>query len=333
MHYARLAFATLGILYGVTSYTHASQIPPSLLPMLLAKEQYGKALAEPITNCVARRDTGHPVFHGCIDWHSSVHGHWALLALNRAVPDITIPQQGAVGFCKSRNPTGNLEAGRPGGLRDAVWPGLVPAVGNRTYTCEKGLGYRTICESSLAVAYAVFREQPPGLSSTDYKSATWALVNMLDYTDRAGLTSDKARILAQIDREINFWDLDCSYREETGSFMALCTNIALLASRVLEPEDYRRWSNVYLEQVGLPEPVTDPVSWHHHGLNFSRSWGLWELYSATGRLEFANAYAAHFLETIKKPAQWRGNYRGVGHWVAQFGVFALQPLFGRDAGR
>jgi hypothetical protein len=28
-----------------------------------------------------------------------------------------------------------------------------------------------------------------------------------------------------------------------------------------------------------------------------------------------------------------GSYRAVGHWVAQFDLFALQPLFGPVAGR
>ena len=28
---------------------------------------------------ISKKDTGHVIFHGCWDWHSSVHGHWALL--------------------------------------------------------------------------------------------------------------------------------------------------------------------------------------------------------------------------------------------------------------
>src|SRR5512140_240930 len=30
----------------------------------------------------------HPAFYGCYDWHSSVHGHWTLVRLVRAVPDL-----------------------------------------------------------------------------------------------------------------------------------------------------------------------------------------------------------------------------------------------------
>lgn len=28
-----------------------------------------------------------PAFHGCYDWHSSVHGHWLLVRLARKFPD------------------------------------------------------------------------------------------------------------------------------------------------------------------------------------------------------------------------------------------------------
>ena len=30
----------------------------------------------------------HPAFYGCFDWHSSVHGHWALVRLLKSFPDL-----------------------------------------------------------------------------------------------------------------------------------------------------------------------------------------------------------------------------------------------------
>ena len=30
----------------------------------------------------------HPAFYGCFDWHSSVHGHWSLVALLKKFPDL-----------------------------------------------------------------------------------------------------------------------------------------------------------------------------------------------------------------------------------------------------
>ena len=38
-----------------------------------------RALVAIVQDCVNREDSDYPVFHGCVDWHSAVHGHWALL--------------------------------------------------------------------------------------------------------------------------------------------------------------------------------------------------------------------------------------------------------------
>ena len=36
---------------------------------------------------LSQKDTEHVIFHGCWDWHSSVHGHWALLESTHLVGD------------------------------------------------------------------------------------------------------------------------------------------------------------------------------------------------------------------------------------------------------
>ncbi len=35
-----------------------------------------------------------PVFYGCFDWHSSVHGHWLLMRLLRLYPDAEFADKG-----------------------------------------------------------------------------------------------------------------------------------------------------------------------------------------------------------------------------------------------
>ena len=51
------------------------------------KDGMAKALAAVIRPSLARQDTGHVAFHGCIDWHSAVHGAWALTAYTRMTGD------------------------------------------------------------------------------------------------------------------------------------------------------------------------------------------------------------------------------------------------------
>jgi hypothetical protein len=113
--------------------------------------------------------------------------------------------------------------------------------------------------------------------------------------------------------------------------MAVCTNWAWLVSRVLTQDQFDRWAEAFFARLGLARPVAQPSNWHHHGLNFSRSWGLYALHvasdSASAKRAYLQAYIAHFRATFDDAALWRGNYEGVGHWVPQFGMLALQPLF------
>jgi len=57
------------------------------------------------------------------------------------------------------------------------------------------------------------------------------------------------------------------------------------------------------------------------------------MYQGSGRDDELKAYLDHFEGGVTPTSNWRGDYRAVGHWVAQFGMFALQPLFGSEAGR
>ncbi len=35
----------------------------------------------------------HPVFYGCLDWHSSVHGHWMLVKLIKTRSNVSNYQE------------------------------------------------------------------------------------------------------------------------------------------------------------------------------------------------------------------------------------------------
>ena len=55
--------------------------------LLRARREMARELVAPILAGVARKDTGHAAFHGCVDWHSAVHGVWALTAYARMTGD------------------------------------------------------------------------------------------------------------------------------------------------------------------------------------------------------------------------------------------------------
>jgi hypothetical protein len=298
------------------------------------KTDIARDLAETIAGTIVRDDTGHAAFHGCIDWHSAVHATWALTAYGRMTGDrqhagllarILTPAKVAVEHRLMREqPNFEMPYGRAWFLRLAGEHARVAS----------GALLKPMADDVLASMLAYYSTRKPNPRRGSYESDAWALLNMHAYAMQSGKVAAEGRIRDWVQAHFVRHGGTCDYALETGHFMAVCTNWAWLVSRILPQTELDRWAEAFFAGPCLPNPVTNPVNWHHHGLNFSRAWGLWALSTATGsetaRRAYREAYAAHFMATYGTPALWRGNYQGVTHWVPQFGMLALQPLFAGD---
>ena len=60
------------------------------LPLECINTEYPNKLGQTIATKedIAEPSELHPAFYGCFDWHSSVHGHWALVSLLKQFPDL-----------------------------------------------------------------------------------------------------------------------------------------------------------------------------------------------------------------------------------------------------
>lgn len=307
--------------------------------LLQARFQIARELVAPILASVVRKDTSHAAFHGCIDWHSAVHGVWAVTAYarmtgdagcNGALEDLLQPEKlAAERALLAARPEFEMPYGRAWFLRLA-----------REHALYTGSGaLQPMAEEVLASMLARYRAHPPDPRRGSYGSDSWALINMLDYAAWSGSGAAEAAVRGLVERHFVDHGGGCGYAPEQGHFMAIATNWAWLVGKVLPRAEFATWAREFFAGTGLPEPVLRPANWHHHGLNFSRAWGLWALHAATASGEtghqtrdkaspgYLDAYAAHFRATYGTPRLWRGSYEGVGHWVPQFGLLALQPLF------
>lgn len=308
----------------------ASSEDRSGLPEFLARRaEVALALSEPIAACVERQDTSHPVFHGCIDWHSSVHGTWALIAYGRMTGDgryralvERMLEPAALGRERAdlaAHPTFEMPYGRAWFLRLAIDDARA---GGKERLAP-------LAEDVAASLVAYYEENPPDPLSVAYDNASWALINLHDY----GLATGSEAIVTFVKEAVRahyLRDVVCPVEAaeiDTPEFMAVCTNWAWLVGLVLAGDDYRAWLGRFLPGDPPLTPITTPVGAHQSGLNFSRAWGLWQLYRLTGEERFLRTYLAHFEATYDRPRQWKGDYRTVAHWVAQFGMFALTRTY------
>lgn len=326
----RLFAGMLGIM--LTLPLSAADAPPVLQPLLERKAQIAADFAAQAAKCASRTDTGHHAFKGCIDWHSAVHGVWALVAYERASGDRRYTPLVAALLTEEaieqerdllrRSPAFEMPYGRAWFLRLAM----------EHHALTGASGLLDMADDVAASLRGYFRRTGINPLSGSYGSASWALINFIDYTDYRGLAAMREEAGQWVREKFILAGLRCPHHLERGHFMAICTNWAALAARVLDRDDYIGWLDKFIAINGIPAPVKQAESAHHYGLNFSRAWGLWDIYAKSGRPDIMEAYVKHLEHGLTPASNWRGDYRTVGHWVAQFGMFALQPLFGPRIG-
>lgn len=299
--------------------------------LLAEREAIALALTEPIAACVARHDTDHPAFHGCVDWHSSVHGVWALVDYqlmtgddrHRALVDETLDGQALareLADIKAR-PGFEMPYGRAWFLRLA--------------SDYKRAGGDTRLDALASEIVASFldryAERAPNPTAPEYSSDAWALVNLVDYARKTGDAELEATVSELARAHFMAPGETCPLTAEEKGFIAVCATWAWLVSKVAAPDEFAAWLAGWDPGIADLAPVESFASAHDYGRNFSRAWALHDLYAATGDERFLTAYVAHVEAGYRDPARWRGGYMTVAHWVAQFGMLALEPLFAADA--
>jgi hypothetical protein len=284
-------------------------------------------LTKPIQTCVKQYDTEHPVFHGCIDWHSAVHATWALIAYTnmtgdkRYLDDIDkiLNQRGLEEEQKFINKNEDFEMpyGRAWFLRLAM---------EYEVQFKKGLlsSFADDIADSLVRHY---ESNPPDPLSKSYKNAAWALINLLEF----GRYRQRTELVNFVEKLVNRYyftsNATCQDEDSRPNFMGVCTNWAWLVGSVVEKKSFLPWVEGFMPAEKPIVPIVTATKAHEFGLNFSRCWGLIHLYKITGNKGYIDNYSVLYLSSYLNRSHWDGDYNKVGHWVAQFGLFALQPAF------
>ena len=282
-------------------------------------------LAQVPAQHVQRHDTVHPAFHGCIDWHSACHAVWALLAYRGSSGDarydgivdgILMPAKlAAEASDLAARPQFEMPYGRAWFLRLALEDRLVTGSTRLTFFARD-------VAASLTAQYRGRMADP---FAREYANPCWALINLMDYaatesrTDISDIVRDAAGGMA------SFLDRLPTESEEDSwpDFMAVTPMFCELLVRAGAATAAQVMTKAGARLLAL-KPVTEPKKAHHYALNFSRGWALLALAEASGDEGLLASALDHIEVNLHRPSWWRGDYRAVGHWVPQFGIFALQ---------
>lgn len=288
-----------------------------------------------------------PAFHGCFDWHSSVHGHWLLVRLVNTDPET--PYRAAILAALSQsftpeNITGEL----------AYFQAPDRASFERPYGTAWFLQLMTeLRQADFAEAAGWVETLQPLESFIRAQTMDWltklvypirigthnqtafAFGLMLDWADQTGDTEFREALAAKA-LAFHAGDTNCplAYEPSGEDFLSPCLMEADLMRRVMEPADYSAWLTAFLPQIpedrradwlapGIVLDATDGKLVHLDGVNLSRAWAMEGIAAALpegdARIPSLLAAAAAHKETGLASVT-DAHYSG-SHWLASFATY------------
>jgi len=298
-----------------------------------------------------------PVFYGCFDWHSSVHGHWLLARLAREFPEATFAAPARAALAASftedrvaaelaylRDP-GRASFERPYGL---AWL-LQLTAELRSWDDDDARRWTAVLAPLEAEAADRIRTWLPKLRYPirvgEHSQTAFAFGLIRDWSTIAGDNAMRA-LIDERSRAYYLADVDCplAYEPSGEDFLSPCFAEADLMRRVLGPAAYADWLGRFLPGIprtagdawldpGIVTDRKDPKLAHIDGLNLSRAWMLRGMASALPagdprRASLELAATRHANAAL--PAVTGEHYEG-GHWLGSFAVYLLGGT-GRPAG-
>jgi hypothetical protein len=290
-----------------------------------------------------------PLFHGCFDWHSAVHGHWLLVRLARLYPEAAFAARARAALAASLTPEnvaaevdylrgpGRASFERPYGL---AWLLQLHAE-LREWDDPRAREWAATLEPLACLGAERLTAWLPRLTRParvgEHSQTAFGLGLALDWARTVGDTASGAVFETAI-RRFFLADRGCPLAYEPGGedFLSPCLAEADAVRRVLPPADFARWLREFLP--GLPRDargdwlapgiVSDPTDGklvHLYGLNLSRAW-MMEGIAASLPLGDARRAglraAARLHREASLPRVTDEGYEG-GHWLGSFATYLV----------
>ena len=290
-----------------------------------------------------------PVFFGCFDWHSSVHGHWLLVRLLRL--HAAEVDAGAIEAALNQSfQTEKIAAElnylshpqrasfeRPYGV---AW--LLQLMAElREWDDPRAIRWRSALEP-LEQAYVSnmktwLAKLAYPIRMGEHAQTAFAFALFLDWAEVAG-DVDFRQLVTQRSRQFYLNDINCPLAYEPGGqdFLSPCLAEADLMRRVQTSPEYALWLGKFLPQI----PVNENLEWlplasvtdrsdgklaHLDGLHLSRAWALKGIASSLPDNDVRKS-------SVNSMAQKQGSaglssvtgqhYEG-GHWLGSFATYLV----------
>lgn len=289
----------------------------------------------------------HPSFFGCLDWHSSVHGHWMLVRLLKTHPNLSNAKEieallnqsfSAEKIKKEADYFTTYQLAKTY-ERTYGWAWLLKLDEELTTWDDKRAekwhkNLQPLTHKILMMWKEYLPKQTYPNRTGVHPNTAFALAFAIDW---ARANEDKLFENQLIEKSKYFYLQDKNtpaYLEPDGSdFFSPSLEIADLMRRVLPEKKYTKWLNKFykekslknIEQIPIVSDINDYQTVHLVGLSFSKAWCMKGIANSLPQnhplKERFSKTADKFLENAL-PLLFQGNYGG-DHWLASFAVYAL----------
>ncbi len=290
-----------------------------------------------------------PAFYGCLDWHSSVHGHWLLVRLARTFPNAPFAARARAAIAQSLTPAhiaaevaylsgaGRVSFERPYGLS---WL-LQLAAELREWADPQARQWSDTLKPLEAVGAARLKEWLPKLARPirigEHDQTAFSFGLILDWA-RTSNDAEMATLLSERIRTFYVGDRSCpmSYEPSGQDFLSPCLAEADLVRRILPPAPFASWLKAFLPGIPadgstawLPRAVvtdpSDPKLAHLDGLNLSRAWMLEGIAAGlpAGDLRIASLRGTARIHREAGVRAVTGEHYEGGHWLGSFAVYLV----------
>ena len=295
----------------------------------------------------------HPAFYGCFDWHSSVHGHWTLITILREFPNFKYRDE--IWDKLSKNITAENIQKETEYFNDKH---------NKDY--ERTYGWAWLLKLDEALrdwdspeSRKLYANLEPLVTLISERYIEF--LDKLNYPIRIGEHNNTAfgmsfaydyakkydpKLASKIEEKAKQYfmeDCGCPLTWEPGGFdfLSPCLQEAALMQKVLSEKEFKKWLKHFLPgfekqpekflEIAVVSDRSDGKLAHLDGLNFSRSWCLFEMGEALNNQKMIDLGVQHFNYSYEKMDS--GEYAGA-HWLASFALYSLsRPLQKRGEGK
>ncbi|MFC3811069.1 DUF2891 domain-containing protein [Lacihabitans lacunae] len=289
----------------------------------------------------------HPSFYGCLDWHSSVHGHWMLIKLLKTYPNIANKDEIMATlenslqadklkieaeYFKKYKTTKTFE-------RTYGWAWLLKLdqellTWDNPKAKEWHQNLQPLTESIVSLWSDFLPKQTYPNRTGVHPNTAFGLCFALDWAREAKQTAFENAITEKANTFYKHQQNAPAYMEPDGSdFLSPSLEVADLMRRIMSAREFEKWFKKYLDKTSIENLLNQPVVSdrtdfqivHLDGLSLSRAWCFKGIAKS---LSPKNKYKAIFEKTSSDfltktlPNVTSGNYGG-DHWLASFAVYAI----------